>query len=224
MNYCGLNKNDIANGQVTLTLTATSIHNDTQQESQITVNVLEDLEGFAPERPIGDNRVDLRLQNESTYYINKGGTSNSIWSLEPEVAGTINVNENQATITWDNDFRGIAALTVKLSNECGESETSDALDIEVFNSTNVSENSIADIKVYPNPAKETVSIKSESIAPGRIQIRIIDCYGKIVLATEARVSDSHFETKLDIAPFKKGLYDIQIVSEKSVYDTPLIVL
>lgn len=216
--------NDVANGQVTLTLTATSIHNDVQQESQITVNVLEVLDGIIPERPIGDNRVDLRLQNESTYHINKGATNNSVWNLEPEAAGSIIVNENQATIVWDNDFRGMAALKVKLSNECGESETSEALNIEVFNSTNVSENSVADFLVYPNPASETISIESGAIASGHVRISIIDCQGKIVFATERTVTDNHLETKMDISSFRSGLYDIQIISEDKIYNTRLVIL
>ena len=214
---------DLDSGHVTLTLRATA-HNNEQYESQLTVNILEDLEGNTPETPIGENHVDLRLISESTYHINNKATGICNWILEPITAGDIQIEDDLATIKWNNDFRGFATLRVQLRNECGESNPSEGLSIEVINSTSTSETSVSNIMVYPNPAKETVSIKSESIAPGRIQIRLIDCYGKIVLTTEERVSDSHFETKLDIASIKNGLYDIQIVSEKEVYNTRLIVL
>ena len=215
--------NDLANGQVTLTLTATSAINEEQHAEQLTVNLLDILEGAIPETPTGDNQVDLRLTPESTYHINKKVSNNCLWTLDPALAGEIQAEDNQATINWNNDFRGVATLKVQLSNECGESELSDALSIEVFNSTKINEHTISNILVYPNPATETIRIKSQSIASGRVLIQVIDCYGRIVLVTENNVTDDYFETTLDISSLKSGLYDIQIVSELSVYNTRLVV-
>lgn len=216
--------NDIANGQVTLTLSATSEYTETTQSEQLTIDILENLEGIKPNTPTGDNKVDLRLIDESEYHINWNGDGNCIWTLEPETAGNIQAEGKQAKIRWDKDFKGNASLRVMFSNECNNSEYSDALDIEVFNSSNTTEYSITDITVYPNPASGTINIKSGSLASGRVLIQIIDCYGKIVSATEKSVTNHHFETTLDISSFRSGLYDIQVISEKNILNTRLVVL
>lgn len=220
-----LGDNDIANGQVTLTLSATSAYNETTQSEQLTIDILDNLEGIKPDAPTGDNKVDLRLIEESEYHINWNSEDRYIWTLEPAMAGSIQDEGNQASITWNKDFKGIATLKVMLSNECGDSEYSDALDIEVFNSTSIIENAIADITVYPNPSSGVINVKSgSSLSSGRVLIHVIDCFGKIVLTTEKSVTDNHFETTLDISSLRSGLYDIQIVSEKTIYNTRFVVL
>ena len=58
----------------------------------------------------------------------------------PEDAGTMTANGNNLTIDWEESFRGEAKIEVKLRNDCGESEVSEALNVLVKNSYSVDEN------------------------------------------------------------------------------------
>ena len=216
--------NDIANGLVTLTLSATSEADETTQSEYLTINILEDLAEITPETPVGESKVDLRIVDESNYTIYREGNDNCIWTLEPETAGSIQAEDKHVTIIWNKDFRGIATLKVKLSNDCGESDYSEALTIDVYNSTMIDESQLSSITVYPNPANDFIRIKSSEISQGQVIIRIIDNQGKVVFNTKEGVNGNFFETSVDVSEFKSGLYDIQIVSDNSVVNTRVIIL
>ena len=144
--------------------------------------------------------------------------------MEPETAGSIQAEDKHVTIIWNKDFRGIATLKVKLSNDCGESDYSEALTIDVYNSTMIDESQLSSITVYPNPANDFIRIKSSEISQGQVIIRIIDNQGKVVFNTKEGVTGNFFETSVDVSEFKSGLYDIQIVSDNSVVNTRVIIL
>ena len=214
--------NDLDQGQVTLTMTATSSLDETQQSKEILVNLLDDFEGITPNAPIGETHVDLRLLTASEYHVDMEETNGIVWTLEPTDAGVVESEGMHATVTWDDGFRGFATLGVKLGNACGESEET-TLDIEVINSTSVNDDAYAKIMVYPNPAKDQICIKSDALPYGQVLIRMIDSQGKVVFSTEKHVSDKHFETQVNVADFRSGLYDIQIISEKQAYNTHIVV-
>jgi hypothetical protein len=58
-----------------------------------------------------------------------------------------------------------------------------------------------DFVIYPNPAKNTLSILGEGIA-----IRMFDLNGKIII-------DRPFVNTLDVSSFPNGLYTIEVVLE-----------
>jgi hypothetical protein len=59
-------------------------------------------------------------------------TSGFMWVLSPEEAGTVEVNEMEAHVTWNENFTGTAQLMVAGMNMCGEGEMSEPLEITVM--------------------------------------------------------------------------------------------
>lgn len=214
--------NDIANKTVNLTMTATSMLTEVPQSGQVTLHLFDDLTTVIPDKPEGDTAVDLRLLATSEYTTSLDAAECQ-WSMEPEEAGVLAVDGNTATITWNEAFRGIVSLRVKQSNDCGESNDSEALNIHVVNSTGVDESQISAIKVYPNPANEQVYLVGNAMSSGQIVIRIIDVLGNVVYNARKSVSDHQFEVQINISSFGSGLYDIQIVSDNQTSNTRLII-
>ena len=215
--------NDIDNGHVTLTMTATADLNDLQESSQITIDILEDITGIIPTTPEGETLVDLRLNNETNYQTLTDKTCEYIWSLEPEQAGSITANGKEASVAWDKDFRGQASVKVKMMDDCGESELSEALNIEVINSTQVAENQRHAITVYPNPADHQIHIDTDVLTSGPVVIVFINVLGKVAYATEKKVDGNHLHEVIDISGLNSGLYDIQIISDNRIYSTRFVI-
>lgn len=207
-------ENDVANGQVTLHLTATGKNNE-QQNSDVTIVVIEDLSDMEPDMPIGDTLVDLRLATQSQFTATNFDELDFEWALEPEEAGVLSYEGNQAVIDWTEDFVGKAILTYTLGNPCGNSGASHALNIRLMNSTGVSDFTDSGIKVYPNPASEQVYVKVKGFDTGDLTIRIIDIFGRVIMETN--------ETTISTSKLSKGIYDIQVVANGKAQNTRLLI-
>ena len=215
--------NDKLNGTVTLTMTANgTLHND-QQSDAITIALKESVENVNLEAPEGDTLVDLRLNSQTAYLSPFEGEVRYTWSLEPEDAGTLNAEESQVTIDWNEAYRGMATLTYMVSNECGDSEASQALSIHVMNSTGVNESQTGNIEVYPNPAHEQVYLKATGIEDGETSVRLIDILGRVVLETKAVSTNGVFESRLSTVSLQSGIYNIQVINREKTYNLHLVI-
>ena len=213
--------NDLLNGQVTLSVTAS--RNNSQQSDDITVSLLESLDEFVLDTPEGDTLVDLRLVSQSQFI---GQTKDDVayhWTLEPEEAGQLSFESAQAVVDWAEDFIGTVTLTYHISNECDDSEAS-ALNIRVMNSTGISESDDTHIEVYPNPAREQVRIKAQGIGSSLVTIRVIDVLGRVVEEMTIAPVDGTIETPISTIKMQRGIYDIQVSNEESTHNTRLLVM
>lgn len=148
----------------------------------------------------GNTDVDSYLTPTSDYSVAAFSLpTNYIWTLEPNEAGTLSGEGNAICISWNDEYKGTAQLTLSVANDCGEAEKQ--LDINVKNSFSVDENGIA-ANIYPNPTEGDIHI----VAQGMRRIRIINSMGQIVCNEEL---DSD-ETTLDMASYGIGLFLIQI--------------
>ena len=213
--------NDKQTRNVTLTLTASD--NVNQLTDMVTITLPESLEFTVLGMPEGDTLVDTRLTTESIYQSPFEGEVSYLWSIEPEEAGSLNAEENQVSIDWNEDYRGMATLNYSVSNECGEFEIAPALSIHVINSTGLSETDANDIEVYPNPANELVRVKATGIANGETVIRIIDVLGRTVLKTKSNCNDGVLEAQINIATLRGGIYELQVVTEGKVFGKRLVI-
>ncbi|MEI6697147.1 MAG: PKD domain-containing protein [Bacteroidota bacterium] len=69
----------------------------------------------------------------ATIYSTAGSTNASsyVWSIYPSTAASISGTTNTATFTWNSIFSGIAKISVKGVNSCGNSIASDSLSITI---------------------------------------------------------------------------------------------
>ncbi|NVN95783.1 MAG: T9SS type A sorting domain-containing protein [Bacteroidetes bacterium] len=66
--------------------------------------------------------------NYSTSSVNSGGF---MWSLTPSSAGIITGNTTTASVDWSDTYSGIAKISLKAINSCGNSVSSDSLTVTV---------------------------------------------------------------------------------------------
>ena len=145
----------------------------------------------------GDTDVDVRLTPASVYSTAPNG--GTFWSIDPEEAGSVVVEEGVATITWSETFKGDVLLHVWALGYCGEDESS--MTIHVKNSTDVSEYSIK-AYVFPNPTSGNITVEAE----GMRRVTVSNTFGQIVLDTE--VQGNH--ALLNMSQFAAGTYLICI--------------
>ncbi len=85
------------------------------------------------DKPTGDTAVC----NASIYYYSTGEvpyTQEYEWVINPAAAGTLSVNDNEATLTPEEDWTGSFTLKVRATNLCGDGDWSDSLTGTIYQS------------------------------------------------------------------------------------------
>ena len=146
----------------------------------------------------GPNLIDA-IQNPTDTYSFSGETNGALieWSIIPETAGAVTVEDNIATVIWNTAFSGEATIKVKASNECGETET----ELAVHVVTNVNEH-LVNATIFPNPTQGMVTIE----AYGLRSISVSNMMGQILVTEETEGN----EFRLDLSRFRAGTYLILI--------------
>ena len=210
---------DKTEGRVELTLTGTSALNESQQSSTVVVNLLPYFSpDNQPQTPMGATEVDLRLINQSEYTAEEIEGVVYTWILEPSTAGSIDADGAQARVEWSSDYRGQASISYRYENPCGSTALSESLAITLFNSTSIDEESQPIVEVYPNPANETIHVKTA--AEGEVLLRAIDIRGKIVF--ESKISNTEYSLPT-AALGGQGLYMLQIIQNDKVKNFRIVV-
>ncbi|MBP1644489.1 MAG: family metalloprotease domain protein [Bacteroidetes bacterium] len=76
------------------------------------------------------------------------------------------------------------------------------------------------IIIYPNPTNSTSNLKIENVY-GNIKIRITDISGRVLQKIEENVNNG-YETQIDLSNYSKGVYFINITTDKSQRTEKLI--
>lgn len=100
-----------------------------------TVNVLEgSTVGFPPDDPGDITGPSPVCQGTSTDYsvgaVN--GATIYTWSITPSSAGSLNMDDNEVTVTWSNSFSGTAQICLKVANLCFENPDTVCYTVEVL--------------------------------------------------------------------------------------------
>ena len=207
---------DKAEGQVELTLTGTCAINDSQRSSTVTVSVIPSFgPNDIPQTPSGANEVDLRLVSQSEYMGEEIENVIYTWNLEPETAGSITVNGHHALVEWDSDYRGQASISDHYENPCGSTSASETLDVNLFNSTGLSELDLPVFEVYPNP---TVNGKINLIVGETLQgealVEVYNLLGERMMIKTISQLRKGESLCLDLRHLVAGLYIIKLSAEK----------
>ena len=114
-------------------------------------------------------------------------------------------NGDEATVEWNDNFSGIAYLSVYGENDCGPGDPSDELEITVDECTGIDDPQLSAIKIYPNPAGNTVTVNGSQEMESII---LTDINGKYI---ETVVPSADGETQIDLSGLKTGIYLIKIM-------------
>ena len=115
---------------------------------------------------------------------------------------------NQVTIDWGGVGNGSINVAVETENGCeGESET---FEVMIDDCTDIPQNNEQlDMRLYPNPAQDRISVEFKSMHTGNIEIRIYDLDGKVVKNMEQAVRAGDQKLTLEIQDLANGLYVIK---------------
>ncbi|MCH8317877.1 MAG: T9SS type A sorting domain-containing protein [Bacteroidetes bacterium] len=132
-------------------------------------------------------------------FIISGGTSPYSYSWIP-FAG----NDSTAV----NLMIGTYTVTVTDANGCIYVDS-----VYVDNINGISDNILKNnFHIYPNPSNDILTIKFESMNNTGIEIKISDLQGRVIFIDTIEKYSDHFQ--LDISKYKKGIYFIQMKTDK----------
>ena len=101
----------------------------------------------------------------------------------------------------------------------GDNSYLDNIKFEDKQVISVSEEALAEFKVFPNPAEEVVYIETKNIVGN---VSIVNSVGQVLLSTTINVSENR--TALNTSTFDSGVYFIQIENGTELYIEKLVIL
>lgn len=117
---------------------------------------------------------------------------------------------------------GSYEVSILVSNEfrCWNSDT---MLVEIKEYTNIHDQSLpAGIMVYPNPSGDVINMRITGYSKNKIEIKIFDKAGRIVLSSKTYSQDLVKHLILDVSYLMKGLYILQIQGNNLIYKTKFI--
>jgi len=216
--------NDIANGIVELTLTASPI--PPCNEDVVDALYLEIIDmPITPDMPNGSEMVVVIDQAVEEIYTTSQVTDamEYIWSIYPQEAGYFegdnNITDiNEVNVFWNVGFGDdYAYLKVMCSNDCGESIYSDSLEVfvdQIFMGADGQE-SYFDFIIQPNPTHGKINIVIHGMNGSENEIQIINNEGQVVYKSELiDVNPKEYVKDLDLSFYPRGVYHIRLISDE----------
>lgn len=184
----------------------------------ITINV-NDIPA-TPDKPTGEVEIELNGNEtvETTYSTNEvENAKNYNWILTPDNAGTLEINSNTVVVKWINT--GAVTLTVNAENDCGNSEDSEILEINVNGGPiSVREDfKFINAKVYPNPSNNEINIELGADFYGGT-IEISDLLGNKLIQSEVK---NNLQT-ISVSELPAGKYFITLTHNGHIYSDTFV--
>ncbi|MFM9005443.1 MAG: T9SS type A sorting domain-containing protein, partial [Flavobacteriales bacterium] len=86
---------------------------------------------------------------------------------------------------------------------------------------NIASNS--EIRVFPNPASETIRMKTSGIGQGIVTVRIIDLFGHVIQERKCTTHQGNIDERFETAFLPSGIYTIHLLSETSTLSSPIVI-
>ena len=77
--------------------------------------------------------------------------------------------------------------------------------------------------LYPNPAKENVTISFNNVETGNYELTIEDVKGQKVVNEVITVKNSNSQREINISEFESGVYFVRLVNGSSTVTKKLVV-
>lgn len=150
----------------------------------------------------------------------KSGTlatgSNSGVTDETIIYNTSNIGTYKVKVygvSGANNATSCYTLKVQLSNTAFRTSSFD-------NSTTIEEESIIAeqnqdeiITTYPNPVKDILNIKFNSLEEGKVEIKVLDVFGRTVIESQRKVATGMNNIELSLSQLNNGIYFIWVTGD-----------
>lgn len=164
-----------------------------------------------PAIPSGDDDVCVNLVDETTYTVTDVAHATGYeWIMEPASAGTITENGNAVTINWEEDYVGTVTLKVRATNDCGNSEYSDALDINAHICDGIENlNANLSAQIFPNPNNGNFNLNINGVK-AVVNVKLVDMMGNVVLNMNNIHVNKNYNQEIKLNNLAKGIYCLHI--------------
>lgn len=168
----------------------------------------------------------------TTATISWTGTCNAVtYNLQYRKTGTItwtNVNTASTSAT----ISGLTANTsydYRVRSECGGGNNSSYFAIQSFSTTlrigmEAEELAIKGVYIFPNPAKDNVSVEITSASSRIVNIALVNSLGQIVYRTDNVTVDGKTTHIIDLKKMNNGMYYVNIYDGEEILSHQLVVV
>lgn len=176
------------------------------------------LEISVSEIPIPEviGETEVCNDNEYTYQTSENIGSTYEWTI---VGGDIispSTTTYEVTVLWNTVGAGSVHVSETSSEFCEGS--SDTLSVIIDECTIISESTIGELLVYPNPAKNIITIDFNSATISTSKIYIYNQFGQQVYSAQTSTYAGDETYKIKISSFPAGLYFVKMInSSNQVY-------
>jgi hypothetical protein len=67
--------------------------------------------------------------------------------------------------------------------------------------------------IYPNPAKDELTISTQLLAANNIQVQLLDAVGKLIYTNKVAVLQGNLNTTINVSTLPKGVYSLVLISD-----------
>jgi hypothetical protein len=157
------------------------------------------------------------MQNTvENYVVTLNATSTYNWGVTAGILQT-GLGTNSVDVLWNTPGQGSIYVIETDANGCIGDTIS--LAVTIFQSTDINENQITNISIYPNPFTKSALISITNII-SNYQLTLYDITGKKILVQED-LNKSTYELKRGI--FSKGIYFLEIKTEENKWIRKVII-
>lgn len=122
------------------------------------------------------------------------------------------VNETQSPAAGTALQNGSNVITVTATDQCGNTQTCTTT-ITYINNLGIEENPFfINVSVYPNPFNESFVVDLSSIQGESVEVMVYDMTGKLI---STKNNEENALITFDMNGLSKGVYQIQLISEKA---------
>lgn len=79
------------------------------------------------------------------------------------------------------------------------------------------------LNIYPNPGKGIFNITIDLPAKGEVDVKIFDLTGKMIYVNEIPGEKNTLNFQIDLSGYAKGIYQLLLKTDKSIFNKPLII-
>jgi Peptidase family C25/Propeptide_C25/Secretion system C-terminal sorting domain/Peptidase family C25, C terminal ig-like domain/PKD-like domain len=196
---------DYSNGTVELKLSAWNSDGDLVED----ITRIEFMElPTNPAIPVGPDYIDITQTTASEYSIDPVDFASAyFWEISPAEAGTISGATTLSQVEWNVNYLGEAQISVQAVNDCGTGEWSEALTVLVDNATTILNAQAGQLKVYPNPVIDRLTIECAFADDQQLEINIFNTFGKLVFNGNLNNQNN---TQIDLSGLSDGIYFIKL--------------
>jgi PKD repeat protein len=177
------------------------------------------------EIPQGPEQVDSYSTPSSEYTTESvQGATSYTWTITPDNAGSLDIQDNSCTVTWQDNFQGTVTINVAGTNDCGNGPVSGNYEVTVENSFGI-EDYLGNIgiQVYPNPNRGNFYIEFSSPAAAKLEYKIINSVGEVVYSRQNIIVNGQYKETIDLSAFAEGMYFMMISNEDQTTHKRIII-